>query len=66
MPPEQPIERLPEQQVGAAKREQQFSKLRELTLVLAADVVDHQLVHEHTPAYTQNQSPAIVRPQQTL
>jgi two-component system, OmpR family, sensor histidine kinase KdpD len=42
-PPEQPIERLPEQQVGAAKRGQQLSKLRELTLVLAADVVDHQL-----------------------
>jgi two-component system sensor histidine kinase KdpD len=42
-PPEQPIERLPEQQVDAAKRAQQLSKLRELTLVLAADVVDHQL-----------------------
>src|SRR5438094_2717382 len=42
-PPEQPIERLPEQQVGAGKRQQQLSKLRELTLVLAADVVDHQL-----------------------
>jgi two-component system, OmpR family, sensor histidine kinase KdpD len=42
-PPEQPIERLPEQQADAAKRGQQLSKLRELTLVLAADVVDHQL-----------------------
>jgi len=42
-PPEQPIERLPEQQVDAEKRGQQLSKLRELTLVLAADVVDHQL-----------------------
>jgi two-component system sensor histidine kinase KdpD len=42
-PPEQPIERLPEQQVDAVKRAQQLSKLRELTLVLAADVVDHQL-----------------------
>ena len=42
-PPEQPIERLPEQQVDAARRGQQLSKLRELTLVLAADVVDHQL-----------------------
>jgi two-component system sensor histidine kinase KdpD len=42
-PPEQPIERLPEQEVDAAKRGQQLSKLRELTLVLAADVVDHQL-----------------------
>lgn len=42
-PPQQPIERLPEQQVDAVKRGQQLSKLRELTLVLAADVVDHQL-----------------------
>jgi two-component system, OmpR family, sensor histidine kinase KdpD len=42
-PPEEPIERTPEEQVGAAKREQRLSKLRELALVLAADVVDHQL-----------------------
>lgn len=43
-PPEEPIERSPEQQVDAAKREQQLSRLREMALVLAADVVDHQLV----------------------
>ena len=42
-PPEEPIERTPEQQVDARKREQWLSRLRELTLVLAADVVDHQL-----------------------
>src|SRR5262249_43661121 len=42
-PPEEPIERTPEQQVDAKRREQRLSKLRELTLVLAADVVDHQL-----------------------
>src|SRR5689334_19972541 len=42
-PPEEPIERSPEEQVDAAKREQRLSKLRELALVLAADVVDHQL-----------------------
>ena len=43
-PPEEPIERAPEEQTHAAKREQQLSKLRELTLVLAANVVDCQLV----------------------
>lgn len=43
-PPEEPIERSPEQQMDAAKREQQLSRLREMALVLAADVVDHQLV----------------------
>jgi two-component system, OmpR family, sensor histidine kinase KdpD len=42
-PPEEPIERSPEQQVDAEKRQQQLSILREMTLVLAADVVDHQL-----------------------
>lgn len=41
--PEEPIERTPEEQVDAAIREQRLSKLRELALVLAADVVDHQL-----------------------
>lgn len=41
--PEEPIERSPEQQVDAEKRQQQLSLLREMTLVLAADVVDHQL-----------------------
>jgi len=40
---EEPLERSPEQQVDAQKREQQLSKLRELALLLAADVVDQQL-----------------------
>jgi two-component system sensor histidine kinase KdpD len=43
VPPEEPAERSPEQQMNAVKREQRLSRLRELTLVLAADVVDHQL-----------------------
>jgi len=42
-PPEAPIERSPEQQLHAEKRQQQFSVLREMALVLAADVVDFQL-----------------------
>jgi two-component system, OmpR family, sensor histidine kinase KdpD len=42
-PAEEPLERSPEEQVDAARRAQRLSKLRELTLVLAADVVDHQL-----------------------
>ena len=42
-PPEAPIERTPEQEVDARRRERKLSKLRELALVLAADVVDHQL-----------------------
>jgi two-component system, OmpR family, sensor histidine kinase KdpD len=42
-PAEDPIERTPEEQLDARRREHQLSKLRELTLVLAADVVDHQL-----------------------
>jgi two-component system sensor histidine kinase KdpD len=42
-PAEEPLGRSPEEQVDAAKRAQRLSKLRELTLVLAADVVDHQL-----------------------
>jgi two-component system, OmpR family, sensor histidine kinase KdpD len=42
-PPEEPLERPPEEQIDAIKREQRLSKLRELALVLAADVVDHQL-----------------------
>jgi len=42
-PAEEPIEHLPEQQLDAARRAQQLSRLRELALVLAADVVDHQL-----------------------
>ena len=42
-PPEEPMERSPEEQAEAQKREQRLSRLRELALVLAADVVDHQL-----------------------
>jgi two-component system sensor histidine kinase KdpD len=42
-PPEEPIERSPEQQMKLEVRQQQLSVLRELTLVLAADVVDYQL-----------------------
>jgi two-component system sensor histidine kinase KdpD len=41
--PEEPIERTPEQEVNARRREHRLSQLRELALVLAADVVDHQL-----------------------
>jgi two-component system sensor histidine kinase KdpD len=42
-PPEQPLERTPEEQVGAEIRAQRLSKLRELALVLAADVVEYEL-----------------------
>jgi two-component system sensor histidine kinase KdpD len=42
-PPEEPIRSLPEQQKDADKRQQRLSILREMALVLAADVVDHQL-----------------------
>jgi two-component system, OmpR family, sensor histidine kinase KdpD len=42
-PPAEPMERSPEEQMEAQKREQRLSRLRELALVLAADVVDHQL-----------------------
>lgn len=42
-PPEEPIERTPEQEMDANRRQRRLSKLRELALVLAADVVDHQL-----------------------
>jgi two-component system, OmpR family, sensor histidine kinase KdpD len=42
-PPEEPLERSPEQQVNAQQREKQFSILRDMALVLTADVVDHQL-----------------------
>src|SRR5262249_37307363 len=42
-PPEEPIERTAEEQVDAARRQVRLSRLRELALVLAADVVDHQL-----------------------
>jgi len=42
-PPEEPIERTPQEEVDARWRAHRLSKLRELALVLAADVVDHQL-----------------------
>jgi two-component system, OmpR family, sensor histidine kinase KdpD len=42
-PPEEPIERLPEQQLNIENRQQQLSMLRELALFLTADVVDCQL-----------------------
>lgn len=42
-PAEEPLERSPEQQMNAQKRQQRLSKLREMALVLAAEVVDRQL-----------------------
>lgn len=42
-PPEEPMDRSPEERIDAAKRERRLSKLREVALLLAADVVDHQL-----------------------
>lgn len=42
-PPEEPMERSPEEEVEIRKRQERLSRLRELALVLAADVVDEQL-----------------------
>jgi two-component system sensor histidine kinase KdpD len=42
-PASQPGEGSPEAQLDAARREQSLSRLREFALVLAAEVVDHQL-----------------------
>ena len=42
-PAAEPMERSPEDRSGALSQEQRLSKLRELALVLAADVVDRQL-----------------------
>lgn len=42
-PPEEPLERSPAEQDSMEKRQQRFARLRELALVLAADVVDQQL-----------------------
>jgi two-component system, OmpR family, sensor histidine kinase KdpD len=42
-PPEESIERTPKEQIDLRRREQWLSKLRDLALLLAADVVDHQL-----------------------
>ena len=42
-PPEEPMERSPDEQVQIQKREERLSKLRELALVVTADIVDYQL-----------------------
>jgi two-component system sensor histidine kinase KdpD len=42
-PPMEPMERPPQEEVEAQGRQEQLAKLRELALVLAADVVDSQL-----------------------
>ncbi len=42
-PPEEPIEHTAEAQSDFARRQQRLSRLRELALVLAADVIDEQL-----------------------
>ena len=42
-PSEEPLERSPEEMENADRRQQRLSRLRELALVLAADVVDYQL-----------------------
>ena len=42
-PAEQPLERTPEEKESAEVRAQRLSRLRELALVLAADVVEYQL-----------------------
>ena len=39
----QPLGRSPAEQTGLEKRQQELSRLREMALILAADVVDHQL-----------------------
>jgi two-component system, OmpR family, sensor histidine kinase KdpD len=44
VPAEESMERSPEEQVEVKQRQQRLSRLRELALVLAADVVDHQLI----------------------
>ncbi|MBZ5675326.1 MAG: universal stress protein [Acidobacteriia bacterium] len=41
--PEAPMERSADEQVEVRKREERLSKLRELALVVTADIVDHQL-----------------------
>jgi two-component system sensor histidine kinase KdpD len=42
-PPVEPLEQSPEEEVEAKRRQERLAKLRELALILAADVVDHQL-----------------------
>jgi two-component system sensor histidine kinase KdpD len=54
-PPEESFDRSPEQRVDSEKRQERYSVLREMALVLAADVVDYQLneylekhgIHQH-------------------
>ncbi len=41
--PEAPMERSPDEQVQIQQRQERLSKLRELALVVTADIVDHQL-----------------------
>jgi two-component system sensor histidine kinase KdpD len=42
-PPIEPMERSPEEAIETQKRQERLTKLRELALVVAADVVDYQL-----------------------
>jgi two-component system sensor histidine kinase KdpD len=42
-PPEEAMERSPEDQIALEERQRRLGKLRELALLLAADVVDYQL-----------------------
>ncbi len=42
-PPEEPMERTPDERVEIQKRQERLSKLRELALVVTADIVDRQL-----------------------
>ncbi len=42
-PPEAPMERSADEQVEIQRRQDRLSKLRELALVVTADIVDHQL-----------------------
>src|SRR5689334_6665968 len=58
-PAVEPMERSPEAQVEVKKRQETLAKLRDLALVAAADVVDHQLndylerhgIHQHFGAH---------------
>jgi len=42
-PPEEPMERSPDEREQVQKRQERLSKLRELALVVTADIVDYQL-----------------------
>jgi two-component system, OmpR family, sensor histidine kinase KdpD len=42
-PPEAPMERSPHEQIEIQKQQERLSKLRELALVVTADIVDYQL-----------------------